>query len=186
MRLLICVLSLIVALEAAAEAEFWLSVGSYQERSNAEEALNLANALLPDPFTVTPADTSYGYFYRILAGPYQTREVAEALRIEALGVGYTGAWLLAVEPGSLSPLPSEYLDLDALPPAEFDDTDRTQDRDPPRTLIDEAPPDYKLNKLNRDQAWLNLADNPYLFASMGPLPDLAALADITPSSLTSL
>ncbi len=191
MRLLMCIASLIVALEVSAETEFWVSVGSFQDRSNAEEALTRANALLPDPFTVTPADTPYGYYYRILSGPYLVREVAEALRLEALGMGLAGAWLLAVESGSLSPLPLEYLNLDipdiepdtyddALPPYEFDGRKRREERDPPRTLIDEAPADYKLHKLNRDQAWLNLANNPYLFASTGPLPDFAALAGIAP------
>ena len=145
MRLLTCIVLLIVALEVSAETEFWVSVGSYQDRSNAEEALIRANALLPDPFTVTPADTPYGYYYRILAGPYLTRDTAETLRIAALGAGFDGAWLLAVDSGSMSPLPLEYRDLDipdvepdtyddVLPQYEFDDADsrkRRDERDPP-------------------------------------------------------
>lgn len=197
MRLLMCIVSLIVALEVSAETEFWVAVGSYQDRSNAEEALIRANALLAEPFTVTPADTPYGYYYRILAGPYLTRDTAETSRIAALGAGFDGAWLLAADAGSMSPVPLEYRNLDipdvetdtyddVLPQYEFDDADSRkarEERDPPRSLIDEAPADYQLHKLNRDQTWLNLANNPYLFASTGPLPDLAALANIAPPPL---
>lgn len=99
---LVCGLGIIVLLFAAragAEVEFWIAVGSYKDLINAERAQREASAKLPESFSITQAETDSGNWYRVLAGPYLTREIAEHMMGSARTAGFDGAWILAQESG---------------------------------------------------------------------------------------
>jgi hypothetical protein len=168
--LLVC--SLLTAVHAQAEVEYWVAVGSYKDLLVAEDAQREASAVLPESFSISHADTPSGFFYRVLAGPYLTREIADHMQNEAMRLGFEGAWMLAAEAGSMS---TQYSGITSFSSSEsyqsreldFDTSDyttsfsepgpvpRLNDSDRPEkkaehTLVNEAPADYRLNRLRRD------------------------------------
>lgn len=141
------ILGLVLSLATAgvmAATEYWAVVGSYKTLERAEVARRTANTTLPQQFEVRGADSAEDYLYRVVAGPYLTRELAEDAVAEARQSGIAGAWLLASEAASapsvrrVSPEPSAERSAD--PPVS----------EPLPTLIEQAPPDYDLHKLRRD------------------------------------
>ena len=155
MRLLVLfILTVILAIEASAETQYWVAVGSYQERSFAEAAQNEAEALLPQSFSIMEAMTGQGFFYRVLAGPYLTQDIADNWLREAVRRGFDGAWLLAKESAGFSDYPTTDLsasDLSAfdeeLPTLRFEGNTRAPIEP---EIIEEPPADYFLHKLYRD------------------------------------
>ncbi|MFK7913874.1 MAG: DUF5916 domain-containing protein [Pseudomonadales bacterium] len=82
---------------AVAETEFWSVVGSFNTLERAENARRSANTALTQQFDVRGADTARDYLYRVVAGPYLTRELAEDAVAEARRNGFADAWLLATQ-----------------------------------------------------------------------------------------
>ena len=172
---------------SAHATEYWAALGSFRDSTGAERAMADASSRLSESFAIVPSDTPGGFYYRVLAGPYQTRALAEQSVLNAKQQGFGDAWLLAVAAQSLQPVSTlGGGSLDATFDASFDapldasldggtrDTtplntsgvpfepasgeiyqvERTplgadQDRKPPPTLVDEAPTDYQLHKLQR-------------------------------------
>ncbi|MCZ6643104.1 MAG: DUF5916 domain-containing protein, partial [Gammaproteobacteria bacterium] len=137
---------------AFAETQYWVAVGSYQERANAEVARDEAGARMAETFHVTPADTPSGYYYRVLAGPYLTQSVADLMVTQARNAGFDSAWLLASEIEGFSSSfdgDLDYLDdLPALPDLPVPAREpRIKSYEPP---VRETPPGYQLNRLRRD------------------------------------
>ncbi|MDP6374557.1 MAG: SPOR domain-containing protein [Pseudomonadales bacterium] len=95
---------------ALAETEYWVCIASFQARENAESALAEAGGDLVDPLSVVTADTPKGMFYRVVAGPYLSRDVAETGAIQAREEGYGGAWVLTMRGPVSIPSDSVYDD----------------------------------------------------------------------------
>ena len=157
---------------AHADVEYWISVGSYRQLSAAEQARSEASMRLPESFSVTPAETDTGTWYRVLAGPYLTREIADHMVGESRRQGFENAWILAADAGTIAAplyandplyssdllLESQDYDLEypSLSPAASDPTDAPGYEAPDRAdrgykLVDKAPPDYQLNQLHRQR-----------------------------------
>lgn len=95
-------LGLLVLLSAGvcqAAAEYWVAVGSYRNLDTAESARTQATVQLPESFSVAQVEIDSGLWYRVLAGPYLTREIADHIRTEAMRSGFDSAWILATEAG---------------------------------------------------------------------------------------
>lgn len=164
---LVCLVMTLFGANARAESQFWVSVGSFQKQESADRALAMAGEKLTERFSVIGTSTDNGYFYRVAAGPYLTRELADDMVVTARNAGFSGAWLWAEDSGLVdfyspeaSVEESDYLPLpedDALlfDPSDYPDAtlpgegyERSREEIP--QLIEEAPADYKLNKLRRD------------------------------------
>ena len=187
MRLFLCCLPLVVAVNAIAQTDYWVVVGSFGDLENATARQLTAGERLSESFSLQPESTDRGFVYRVVAGPFFSEETAQRLVAESNQNGFAGAWMFAVESG----VPGDY-DVDLYTPA-FDSSDLPSDlsgtpllepydgelpevdlsgRELPvkdekpekRPPPDEAPADYKLNKLNRDQTAINWS-SPYLLAS---------------------
>ena len=143
---------LFCSVAAVAETQYWVAVGSYQERANAENARDEASTRMAETFHITPADTPSGYYYRVLAGPYLTQSIADLMVTQAQNVGFHSAWLLASEvEGFSSSFDGDLDDFDDLPP--LPDLP-VRAREPPIKSYEpparETPPGYQLNRLRRD------------------------------------
>ncbi len=161
--------AVLLLLPAVAQAEYWITVGSFHDLDAAELTRAEATRLLPETFTVARAETDSGIWYRVLAGPYLSREIADHMRDEARRAGFEQAWILAQESGELAMAgySGSYLSDPGLEPAAVEPFDEGQagmataaepaegSRQAPeekaaRTLIDEAPPGYQLHRLRRN------------------------------------
>ncbi len=164
---LVCLVMTLLGGNARAEVQFWVSVGSFQQQESADRAMAAAGAKLTERFSSIGASTDKGYFYRVVTGPYLTRELADDMVATARNAGFSGAWLWAEDSGvvdvyslDVSAGEPDYLSLpeyDALqfdpsdyPDATLPDDGYQRSREAIPQLIEEAPADYKLNKLRRD------------------------------------
>ena len=197
-------LVLLLAPFAWADAEYWVAVGSYRDLDAAESARSQASDLLPETFSVTQAILDSGLWYRVLAGPYLTREIADHMLDEAGRNGFENAWILSLDPGTVSRSFSSDFDytqeFDALSPDLPVDPSAYQfepaqqrvpsseptdipgfnapvrpDKGVQHKLIDKAPEGYELHKLNRDQTGLDWS-SPFLLATNEASVLAAALA----------
>lgn len=161
---------------AWAEVQYWVSVGSYKSAENASKAIAQADVQLSEAYSAIGVDTAAGYYYRVAAGPYATREAAaEQVRV-ARQSGFSGAWVWADESDQFATnrLESDYsLDSEYRLDTDFSDLDAELERlnseygeldtyssEPAENpglereevpeLVEEAPPSFKLNKLRRD------------------------------------
>ena len=153
-----------------ADSEYWVPVGSYQQRDTAESAARSARDILGESIAIVGASTASGFYFRVVAGPYGSRIEASDMVERAVARGFDGAWVWSRQGGDDAEIDS-YVDELLDTPADtdydalFDDLDLELDlelRDegldeeivPTDTqlpdLIEEAPDDYKLNKLRRD------------------------------------
>ena len=162
-----CLLVAMLAANASADTEYWVAVGSFQSLEYAELAQTKASQSLPEAFSVTPVDTASGYYYRVAAGPYLSRGIADSMASDARKAGFEDAWVVAADSPSLdtdsySPLAipaavseSDY-PISEAPSASgvtrspgLDLPDR-RETEVPHELVEEAPEGYQLNKLHRD------------------------------------
>jgi len=167
--------SSLICAEAYGEFQYWVSVGSYQQQASADRARNEAVSLSSEGFSVIGTDTAKGYYYRVAAGPFLTRELAEDRVRTALDQGYAGAWLWTDESdvfnaglsastdlGYTSSLDTSFdasldysLDLDTDSYGYMDDLGDEEglieNREKPPELVREAPPGYQLNKMLRER-----------------------------------
>ncbi len=168
-------LACVMATTVYADLQFWVSVGSYQQLEGAQAARDRASIDLGEAFELVDVETDKGHFYRVAAGPYLRREMAEDQVRNARDRGYSGAWLWADEdsvfssvtrgtdsPGSGFRLDDETYDTDySLPEYDspepyinedlgVDDADMIMRREEAPELVEEPPEGFKLNKLRRD------------------------------------
>lgn len=88
--------------------EYWVSVGSYRSIESAQAARAEASERLPETFSVSEAQLDSGLWYRVVAGPYLTQEIAEHIRDEAGRSGFQSAWVLLAAPALISASGGEY------------------------------------------------------------------------------
>ena len=90
-------LALLLAGFGQAADEYWVSVGSYRTVETAEVARGQASERLSESFGVSEANLASGRWYRVIAGPYLSAEIAEHIREEAVRSGFENAWVLAMD-----------------------------------------------------------------------------------------
>jgi hypothetical protein len=90
--------------------EYWVTVGSYRSIESAEAARSKAGAQLPESFSLAEVQLDSGLWYRVIAGPYLTREIAFHIRDEAFRSGFGSAWVLATAPEIVSESTASYSD----------------------------------------------------------------------------
>ena len=177
-RILTCCLGLALAFVAsAAEARFWIVLGSYQSPGNAEAARQAPSMGVMEPLQVRAFDTSGGRWHRLLVGPFEGRSQAAATLAEARSNGHRDAWLLAgnggqvqanvgaPDPGNDLALLADVSDVDAfedwvgfdpygdlgdledLPPLPEADVHLLSEQH--KRPVSEPPPGYQLHKLRR-------------------------------------
>ena len=154
MRVVLCLLVL-VANFGYADTELWISIGSYKDLQSAEELRIQASGQIQESVSVTPADTIKGYFYRVIVGPYLSREGAAKTLQRVQAVGFADAWVFASERfETINRLPDfDELDLDSRVDDElsnFPELPSTREAIPPVEPVTEAPEHYQLHKLHRD------------------------------------
>lgn len=177
-RILTCCLGLALAYVAsAAEARFWIVLGSYQNPGNAEAARQAPSMGVLEPLQVQAFDTSGGRLHRLVLGPFEARSQAAAMLAEARGNGHGDAWLLAGDGGEALPSPGatdsgddlalladvsdgdEFEDWEAFDPygdlGDFEDLPPLPEADvhllseQHKRPVSEPPPGYQLHKLRR-------------------------------------
>ena len=81
-----------------AAGEYWVAVGSYRGIETAEAARTDAAMRLSESFAIAETTLDSGFWYRVIAGPYLSIEIAEHVREEAVRSGFETAWVLDVAP----------------------------------------------------------------------------------------
>ena len=95
MRFLLATLALMLApMTAAQQGDVWVSLGSFRSAESAESARAAASQRLPDTVGVVQAETPAGVLYRVVAGPFGTRNAALARLPDIQANGFVDAWLL--------------------------------------------------------------------------------------------
>ena len=177
-RILTCCLGLALAfVTSAAEARFWIVLGSYQSPGNAEAARQAPSMDVMAPLQVRAFDTSGGRWHRLLLGPFEARNQAAGMLAVARGSGHADAWLLAGDGGEAQPSPGasdsgddlalfadagnsdefedweafdpygDLGDLEDLPPLPEADVHLLSEQH--KRPVSEPPPGYQLHKLRR-------------------------------------
>ena len=95
MRFLLATLALLLApMTAAQQGDVWVSLGSFRSADSAESARAAASQRLLDTVGVVRAETPGGVLYRVVAGPFGTRNAALARLPDIQANGFVDAWLL--------------------------------------------------------------------------------------------
>ena len=134
MRFLLATLALSLApLTAAQQGDVWVSLGSFRSADAAESARAAASQRLLDTVGVVQAETPAGALYRVVAGPFATREAALERLPDIQAGGFADAWLLqaassapllpAVPVAPAAPVPASSTDDAALDPYDLADLD---------------------------------------------------------------
>ena len=101
MRSWITLLALLLAPAAVAQdGGSWVSLGSFGASDAAERARSTAAERLSDPVRVSMTETAGGVRYRVVAGPFASRQAALARMPDIQGSGYADAWI--VQGGGMS------------------------------------------------------------------------------------
>lgn len=126
MRFLLATLALLLApMTAAQQGDVWVSLGSFRSADAAESARAAASRRVQDTVGVVQAETPGGVLYRVVAGPFGTRDAALERLPEIQANGFVDAWLLhadapavplAVPPAPAAPVPQPGTDAPALDP----------------------------------------------------------------------
>ncbi|MFB3106894.1 MAG: SPOR domain-containing protein, partial [Pseudomonadales bacterium] len=194
MRRIFCLLALLWGNSGYADTEYWISVGSYRDLASAEEFLTQASRQLQESFSISPADTPSGYFYRVIAGPYLTRDSAVYTLQRAHDAGFADAWMLSTEGPETAYRATTFdeLDIDLPPVGELPVIPRRltiPKTKPPLEPVREAPEGYKLHKLHRDalRNSTQLHNDPYRLTSTDPdvhstlaAGDVCGFSDVSP------
>ncbi len=131
MRFLLATLALLLApMTAAQQGDVWVSLGSFRSADAAESARASASQRLLDTVGVVRAETPAGALYRVVAGPFATREAALDRLPDIQAGGFADAWLLqAASSAALlpvapaAPLPASGTDDAALDPYDLAELD---------------------------------------------------------------
>ncbi len=152
MRRISYLLALLCGNFGYADTEFWISVGSFRDSEHAEEYRVRASEKLQETFSVTMADTPDGYFYRVITGPFLSRDSSEYTLQRVHEAGFIDAWMLATE-GSETAYRATNFDDDLPPLSELPVIPKlpVEEKEKPKLEpFQEAPEGYKLHKLHRD------------------------------------
>ena len=144
---------------AYAQTQYWTSLASFQSPERAQRGVeSLAQSLAMD-LSVRVASSSSGTVYRVVSGPFSNRSQAQTVVDQAQVRGVDGAWVWSESSESAAVSETLSLDLDenfdlqdsefTFEPNRLDDEAQFIDEEVP-TLVEEAPANYKLNRLRRD------------------------------------
>ena len=154
-------LALLLSVAAHALEQYWVSVGSFSSREN-------ANRLLGEVTQHTDADariesqvrSDEKKFYRVVVGPYAIKSDAyqQLLRLQ---IQYGGAWIWTEqvnERDQRPPSSSASIILENREQVREIDVQtlntipvKTDDPEKEKKLVEETPPGYELHKLRRNQ-----------------------------------
>jgi len=154
MRPALCCLALLMGVNAFGASEYWVSVASAADLDEAERIQLQAGDRLAESFSLQPSDTNKGFYYRVSA---------QHMVAQAEAAGYAQAWVLPASASSLdTTLLDDEPDTDLSIPDEPAESAPAQDFQalpndvlqqnslPSHKLVEEPPPGYQLNKLNRN------------------------------------
>ena len=74
-------------------ADFWVSIASYKQRDEADAALDKLSSQSDEDFRVRGIETTNGFFYRIVLGPYETRKQALQAQSEIQLAEVRSSWI---------------------------------------------------------------------------------------------
>ena len=146
-------------------ADYWISIGSFKDRGAAEQGLIDARKRSSQKIAIVAQPSEDGIRYRVSAGPFTTKNEAQAAlgRIKEEGFGGAWVWQLTEYVGgdassSLLNLSEEYVGLadmifDSLPESSTGpaNSEIPGVRVSVKSMeVPKAPPGYQLNKLRRD------------------------------------
>ena len=158
---MVATLALLLSVAAHALEQYWVSVGSFSSREN-------ANRLLGEVTQHTDADariesqvrSDEKKFYRVVVGPYAIKSDAyqQLLRLQ---IQYGGAWIWTEqvnERDQRPPSSSASIILENREQVREIDVQtlntipvKTDDPEKEKKLVEETPPGYELHKLRRNQ-----------------------------------
>lgn len=157
-----------------ANADHWISVGSFKNRDMAEQGLLQAQAKTAEPLSVVASNGKAGINYRVSAGPYATKAEANRVLPTLTQAGLSGAWIWRLQefasaatntPASAprsSALSRGTAVLDSFEFPELDEAvfaretraaESMRAQTKPSTdeeISEQAPPGYQLHRLRRD------------------------------------
>ena len=87
-------LALLLVISTASLADLWVNISSFSSNARAEKARVDAMDALKTDLLVKGAETKRGYFFRVVAGPYRTRDDAAGLLERARALGFKGLWVI--------------------------------------------------------------------------------------------
>ncbi|MDC0237822.1 DUF5916 domain-containing protein [Gammaproteobacteria bacterium] len=87
-------LALLLVISNASLADLWVNISSFSSNARAEKARVDATDALKTDLLVKGAETKRGYFFRVVAGPYRTRDDAAGLLERARALGFKGLWVI--------------------------------------------------------------------------------------------
>ncbi|MAZ45234.1 MAG: hypothetical protein CMD74_00835 [Gammaproteobacteria bacterium] len=135
----------------ASFAEYHCGLGAYSNFNNAERALDQLEKNGIDGLSIVSAENGKARF-RVVRGPYSSRELADEAKLELLGQGIEGVWVVAAREAPYPEALGLYEDI-------FNELDEqvstatelliTPNKELP-ILVTEPPSDYQLNRLQRE------------------------------------
>tara|TARA_Y100000994_G_C15360956_1_gene304818 strand:- start:45 stop:548 length:504 start_codon:yes stop_codon:yes gene_type:complete len=146
----------------ASFAEYHCGLGAYSNFNNAERALNQLEQNGVDGLSIVSVSDGKARF-RVVRGPYSSRELADEAKTELLGQGIEGVWVVEARetpsPEALVPYEDIFTGLDEQVSASAEletDIDDSELLIIPYqelpVLVTEPPSGYQLNRLRRDSA----------------------------------
>ena len=160
MRSALCCLVLLMGVDAFAANGYWVSVASATDLDQAERLQKQAGEQMAQSFSLQPSTTEKGFYYRVVTGPFSSVDEAQSVVAKAVAAGFDQAWVLPDSaevstsvvsgPNLETQVPQDKLELSQPESQSLPDGVLPQNSLPAHTLVDTAPPGYKLNKLHRD------------------------------------
>ena len=87
-------LAVLLLISSASFADLWVNIASFSTDARAEKARAEASDALKMDLSVKGAQTQGGYFYRVVAGPYRTRDDAVGVLERTRSLGFKGVWVI--------------------------------------------------------------------------------------------
>ncbi len=158
---LLLVIALQLCLPVYGLEQYWVSVGSFSSRENANGLLNEVKQNTVETTQVRNLERpNKKGLYRVLVGPYLVKSDAHEQRLQ-LRIQYADAWVWAEDVPELDQQPSDtssavqIIDLESVQKIDHETLntipDVSVDLELEGELVDEPPPGYGLHKLRRNQ-----------------------------------
>jgi rare lipoprotein A len=81
--------------QSFAGQQFYLQLGAFSERENAEQMLSKLLRQTSQPVHISQGNVAQGRLYRVRVGPYPSRDSLQRLESQFIGLGYQGAHIVA-------------------------------------------------------------------------------------------
>ena len=80
---------------SAVATQFYLQLGAFSERGNAEQLLTKLLRQTSQPVHISQGDNGQGHLYRVRLGPYPNRDTIQPIESQLYELGYEGAHIVA-------------------------------------------------------------------------------------------